>query len=163
MRFIATILVIIVISTSLIFAREKVENEKLTIDKLSQFTSVKPSWKIIIPGVPQYMKEEKGKAYSIWILEGGSLMSTAIFWILSNYEYDNYLELPEGISQEKFDKYYNNSNRYGTISLISVGIFGGVYFYSIVDATLFSKKKNATMGLNCNPYNKKVNLSIKIF
>lgn len=96
--------------------------------------------KTFIPGFPQKAKGENLKAYSIWGIEGVSFISTVVFWMKSNNEYDTYKNLPYGTSPEEFNEHLSKSELYGNIAIGSGIIFGGVWIYSVVDATLLSKE-----------------------
>lgn len=58
---------------------------------------------------------------------------------MSDKEYDKYLELPLGTTQETFDKHFNNSETYGTVAICSFAAAGAIYLYSVIDAIWISK------------------------
>ena len=97
-------------------------------------TVAKLSLKTFIPGAVQYSNKETFKAWSIIGGETITLLAGGVCWYLSDSEYDKYKSLSEGVSQEQFDRHYNNSNLYGTISISSFIGFGAIYLYSVIDA-----------------------------
>ena len=97
-----------------------------------------------IPGLPQLNKGETIKGYGIIGGEGVTLLSGVVFWISSASEYSAYKNLGATATQADFNSHYNNSNLFGTISIMSFVFTGAVYAYSVVDAMFLSKPAGKT-------------------
>ena len=85
-----------------------------------------------------------GEAIKGWSIIGGeavTLIAGGICWYWSDVEYEKYKNLPRGVSQDLFDRCYNASNFYGTVSIGSFIGFGIIYLYSVIDAIWFSHSK----------------------
>jgi len=104
-----------------------------------------------VPGVYQLKSGQNLKGIGIIGGEILSLSSGFSLWYLSDKEYDKYLSLPLGTSQEEFDKHLKNSEKYGTMSIISFTLSGAIYLYSVIDAFIFSRPKEEKTGFYLIP------------
>lgn len=101
---------------------------------ISVYAGTKLEGKMFVPGLVQLENKETTKAYGIMSGEAVTLLAGLTFLGLSNSEYSKYKDLTATASQEEFDTHYNNSNTYGTISIISLIGAVGIYAYSVWDA-----------------------------
>ncbi|MDD2889541.1 MAG: hypothetical protein PHE49_02735 [bacterium] len=95
--------------------------------------------KMFIPGLPQLEKGETIKSYGIMGGEAVTLLSGLIFMVSSSSEYSKYKGLGATATPAEFDSHYNKSNSYGTMSIASFVLMGGIYAYSVADAMFLSK------------------------
>lgn len=122
-----------------------------TLISTAVFSQKKFTLKTLVPGAVQISNGQKGKGWSIICSEAITLASGGLFWYLSDKEYDKYMELPLGTTQDEFDKHFNNSEKYGTIAICSFAAAGAVYLYSVIDAICIAEPAGGSTSLYVLP------------
>jgi hypothetical protein len=119
----------LILILSLLGQTSLIETNIVERESLKQENKVKA----LLPGLIQYDRGQKLKGEVLMWTASVSLVMGLTTWYRSDREYDTYLSLPKGASRKEFDRHYNASNSYGTISIVSFVAFGSTFLYSLVD------------------------------
>ncbi|MFH1571782.1 MAG: hypothetical protein ABIL09_27580 [Gemmatimonadota bacterium] len=88
----------------------------------------------LVPGMYQLRTEQKRKGWLIAGVEAGALVAGFAYRSSSNDWYDQYQNLPAGLPQSEYDRFYNGAADRRTSSNRFFWLAGATYLFSWVDA-----------------------------
>lgn len=108
----------------------------------------------ILPGWGQMRAGHPTRA---WVVGGSTVALFAGGWgsyFVGEGAAKQYLDLPQGTSQERFDQAFGQWETWATVNHSLVGLFGGMYIYNLIDAYLAARPMGNTgnAGLRVAPW-----------
>jgi hypothetical protein len=89
--------------------------------------------------LPGWGQASTGHSSRAWLIGGSTVALFGASWatyFVGQSAADQYLALPGGTSQSRFDEAYANWDTWSNVNHTLVGLFAGAYVYNLVDAYL---------------------------